>query len=640
MRESGFSRRDWLAAAALWAVTFAVFGWSAGRLGYYYDDATWLCSLPSTDLGGLVSVAAGYMPGRPLHVIWHGILYRIAGDPVRNLAALHALHSGLDALVTAGFFLLLRILSLPTPAAVIAAGLFSFWPIHGETHYWLEAGPMNLVSTLFVLTFAATSAALAGGRSDRLLWIVDLAAFVCAMYTYDQVFFVLVGIAALRVGAAWLGRSSGWRLFLLLHLPLLAAAAWWLRLKLNVVPGAAPFLQPGVWPRLADNVVRTLKVEWWPYEESVFHRAQAADWLLAAVAAGVVTALTLWLARRAPATERLPAGKWLIAIAPAFFVAAYLPAWLWHLAPRHHYLPSLGLFALLAVVLPGPRRNLVADLLPGLLLYLSLGGAVFLFAAASRGEARYWEDAFAAKKQLFDGLRPQLEGNRILVLEGFPENLGPAYLIRPQDAQHGPSLLLRDKFRTPAGFTGSLSGVPAPSGIFLHTHGLYGAAGFRYRPTREALDVHFRGWSGGRLLYETNPLERLPYQVVSSRCAPAKGLFHVEHVSARRDGADTLLSLDVETPGTPGTYHSLVASFFERGEFHRWSERFEGRIMGVLPVLWAEPDVTGHGGACRWEQTLRLHSFPATDRIRLEFYQASEGRAPVRLGESETAVTP
>jgi hypothetical protein len=173
------SRSDRLAAAVLGATVLLIFAAGAGRLGFYYDDAPALADLRNYGGPRLLRAVVEYVPGRNLHVVWQYLFVKISP----SLTVLHLVQSALDGLVVAVFYFLLRRLSVPAPAAVLAAALFGFWPTHGETHFWLYAVPQNILSTLFVLLFALASRPLA--RS---------VCFLAALFTYDQTVFVLLWI--------------------------------------------------------------------------------------------------------------------------------------------------------------------------------------------------------------------------------------------------------------------------------------------------------------------------------------------------------------------------------------------------------------------------------------------------------------
>ncbi len=551
-------RSDRLAAAALWAATFLIFGAGAPRLGFYYDDSPALATLPRADLRGLSAAIWNYVPGRNLHVLWQYLFLKISS----SLTVLHLAQSGLDATVAAVYYALLRRLDLPAPAALSAAALFAFWPTHGETHFWLYAVPQNIVSTLWVLVFALTG---------------DPVSFLAALFTYDQTVFVLLAIAAVRA----FGRR---RLTDALYLAPVAFFAW---LKIVHAPGRGPELRPDALAMLAANVPATISItigrQWFGHAAAMLGKAAPADWLLAALAAGGLA----YVALRLPAGAA-PRGRTRLALAG--FVAAYLPIWLWHMSQRHHYLPSAALFLAVAAMLARLSARAAAA---------ALAVPVALFAAASRGESRYWEESFARKKELLTGLRPQLHGQEILILEGFPLYHGPAYFITPPDPAFAPRLL----FPGSTIVQGDISAVPAPRGVFLRTSlHYYGPEAFRYFPTERCVVVR----NGA------DAPQAVPYEYLS----PALG-----GDGLRREGADAILSFLFPATVPPGRYAAAVVSYRQPGgAFHPW----------YGPVL-----LPGAGF-----QSLRLRSFPPTEGVLVNLYAAGPEGPPRRMGRVELSLEP
>jgi hypothetical protein len=617
------TRVDAAAAAALWVTVMLIFSPGARRLGFYYDDAPVLTWLPSADLETLWSQMRGYVPGRNLHYLWQYLIYHVAGNPMQHLGRLHEIQSGLDGVVVVAFFLLLRLLSLPSPSALLAAGGFAFWPTHGETHFWPYAAPQNLVSTLFVIAFATTTWALARG-ADRnwRLWAADAAAFGGALFTYDQTFVVLAGLTALRL---W--RVRRWTFFVA-HLPYAVAGAVFVWLKLRIPAGHAPVLTSDAGRLLLENIPATLSGTvgrlWLRRVTPLYATVTFVDWLLAGLVALVLTGLALWLLREMPGGS----DPWpLLALAVFCYVAAYLPIWVWHVSQRHHYLPSVALFAGGAAGLTAvwnhsrpPARAVLAGL---------LGIGLFALAAACRGESRYWEQSFTLKRQLFADLKPELQQADVLVLEDFPLLLGPAYFIAPQDAEYG-TFLLTGRPRDQA-IAGDISSSPAPAGIFLYTlSSLHGPTSFRYYATDRALMVRFTGFDNGRLVYNKNLPGTPPYQVVRSSSTPASGPFEIHRASLRREGPDAILSLAVRAGIAPGRSLAAVLSFTTiDGHSLRWSLKNRDGLPKTLPLL------LGGSGDYDLEQTLRLQDLPPARSLRLEFYEAAPDRDAAPLGRAE-----
>lgn len=636
-RSLNLTRADWLSAAALWAVNLAVFGAGAARLGFYYDDSTWIIEMRSMRLSTLWPFVVNYIPGRNLFPVWQYLLYRMAGDAATHLAALHIVQSLIDGLAAAIFFLLLRLLSLPAPAALISAALFSFWPIHGETHYWHTSLGANLLPALFVMLFAATSAVVLRRRASPSWWFwpLDMAVFFCALLTYDQGVLVLFGLVLLRVVVALRGGLPHKRTLLWAQLPYAAAALVWMNLRL--APASAPKLSTGAWSMLRANIPLTASDTfghlWIMHVGPLWNRATAGDWLCAGLVALVAAFVAFWLSQPRFTSSAAAPPRYLLPLAIAFYAAAYLPIWVWQIAPRHHYLPSIGLFAGFAAVLGWALERLRSRAIH-LALLLSTGGLICAFAAASRGESRFWEDAFTQKKQLFTELKPDLESRRVLALLDFPVRLGPAYFFVPQDASLGPQILFPS-----LGFdrTGDVSASVAPGGFFLGIRARFG--GFessRFYPADQVLVVAFGGWQDEALRYVKNPSLQPLYRIEASPIASHNGPFAVRRAEARREGDDLVLSLEVDSHLPSNRYLGAVLSQFWNGGFHRWGFReVEGSDFWLQPVLLSPVP----GLRARLSETLRLR-FPPSERVRIEFFAVGPDQGPVLLGDATMAVIP
>lgn len=628
------TRADWLAAAALCLSTALLFAAGAPQRGFYADDGGMLISLPFASLPQLWDRILGYVPGRNLQILWQYLLFQSVGDPLTHLAALHRIQAALDGAVVAAFFLLLRLLRLPAPAALAAAALFSVWPNHGETHFWPSSAPMNLVSTLFLIGFASTSILLARGRPGGWLWPLDAAAFIGALFIYDQVFFALLVIAAVRAIAGVRAVPA--------QLPHLAATLFYVWLKLTIGEGG-PALRRESLALLGGNIADSISWNGGLLMRRqlgvVLQNAAAADWMLGLAVATLLTALTLrrYLNRDGDAPP--PPRPSLLGLALLFWVAAYLPVWLWFLSSRHHYLPTLGLFGGGAVCLAWLLDRLRWRP-AGAALLAVLGVAVCALAAAARGESRFWEESFTLKKRLFSELRPDLENQEILVLEDFPETFGPATGFTGQDANYGPRLLFHGIPLSPR-FNGDSSGAAAPGGIFLYTLAQRdGPAAFRYYPTDRILHARFTSRTPRRLGFGKNPAGTPPYIILASAGSPREGPFQVEEVSAARDGADVVVSLRVQTQLAPATWLAALASFSHRGEFLYWGRQGRQGALHLVPLLLSDPGGDPRSGGLHWVLKVRLLAVPSSDRIRLEFFAAARDVAPVRLGQAEAPISP
>ncbi len=191
-------------AFMFFASVFVVFAVGAGQLGFYSDDAGFLTSLGGKGFVATLRAALNYVPGRELHIIWEQLIFLIGGYSPSDLGTLHVIQSCLDGLDVALFYLLLRRLRISSFWSVVGAATFAYYPNHGETHYWLSSGPMNIMSTFFFLAFAY-SVAVSVERTAMTVtgepfWLLAIGFlfFALALFTYDQTFFVLLFVLALR----------------------------------------------------------------------------------------------------------------------------------------------------------------------------------------------------------------------------------------------------------------------------------------------------------------------------------------------------------------------------------------------------------------------------------------------------------
>src|SRR5262249_12007802 len=188
------------------------------------------------------------------------------------------------------------------------------------------------------------------------------------------------------------------------HAGYFAATALYVGLKLRIVSGSAPALSASSWTMLRANILATASYTfgplWLHQVAPLLRKTTLGDWTASLFVASLVASLAAWRRPRVSASPRprVFASQRLIA-ALLFSLAAYLPAWLWHITLRHHLLPSVGLFAGGAVCLAWILEKSPSRAVPIAALLL-IGAVTCVFAAAGRGESRFWEESFGAKKQL------------------------------------------------------------------------------------------------------------------------------------------------------------------------------------------------------------------------------------------------
>jgi hypothetical protein len=180
---------------------------------------------------------------------------------------------------------------------------------------------------------------------------------------------------------------------------------------------------------------------------------------LAVVATAVAAAGALLLERRMDLTK-LAAGSLV------WFAAAYAPTYLLYVAPRHGYLPSVGVCLFLAVLLRLPaRRPALEGAMLGLTALIATG-----FYAASLGEVGRWTRTAAVVRSFQQQMmetRPSLTMDTRVVVLGFPNSVNgvpalPGYALQAALREwygHDQILAATELTRRPDGFL--LPGVPS-----------------------------------------------------------------------------------------------------------------------------------------------------------------------------------
>jgi len=148
-----------------------------------------------------------------------------------------------------------------------------------------------------------------------------------------------------------------------------------------------------------------------------------------------------------------------------WFFAAYAPTYVLYVAPRHSYLPSVGVCLVLAVALRLPaRRPVLEGVALGLTALIATG-----FYAAGRGEVERWARAAGVirefRKQMF-ATRPALPRDTRVVVLGIPNVQGvpmlPSYALQAALREwygHDQILAASEFTARPEGF--ELAGVAA-----------------------------------------------------------------------------------------------------------------------------------------------------------------------------------
>ncbi len=420
---SGMTPRDRRLTAAAALLGAAPFLLTAPFCGLYLDDYSFLRMLEGVSPRDLWLAFLRYVPGRNLHIPFFYSLLALTG---RSVFAMHLIGVAFDALNAALLFLAVRRVTGLRSVALAAAAAFAVAANHGETHFWINNIPQCQIPVALIL------ASLLLASNGRLF--ASCAAFVVALFTYDQVFFLWPPLLAV----AWSGDRAPRR-------GRYAAAALGL-LVLNAAHLALRYLSPysaGGRPliRAADVLSRA-----WDAAAAVrqgilpWPTSSHAHWAWTFPVIAIALAGAAWLRRairfeakhEAAALDAWTRGVgWRAAAAggAAWTVLAYGPNLFWYLSPRHSLIPSLGWSVAVAALgaRAVSRGGRAARLLPW------LGGFFFAVAAVSDvHEGTQWIDSRLLRDDFESAvlrLSPPVDS---VFLVGAPRQLrrAPAFNLR------------------------------------------------------------------------------------------------------------------------------------------------------------------------------------------------------------------
>ena len=644
-------RVEWTSILVLCTCVVLVFGIGAPNLGFYYEDSAFMTAITSaTPLTFWKMVVDNSVPGRNLYVVWQGLIYKMVGNPASHLMTLHVIQSLIDSLIVGVFFVVLRRLGASSASSFIGVGLFAFWPIHGETHYWTPGTPYNL-STLFLLLFILTTIRMVQPvRPPRWLWILDGVCFVSALFTYDQLVIFIILLLVLRLSMLIFSSREHALAILAKHAFLLSVSGLYFLLKFRASTGEGPTLTRESWVRFWPNahqiLLQNFGTLWLQWVKPLYARTSASDVGLALLAASVVVATSL-VHLKGPSVAPIRSLRLLLG-GLFLFVSAYIPVALWYLSPRHNFLPSVGLFACITALMDllffRIRVN-AAKTVP----LVAVGVAVFFFVAAGRGESRCWEQSFVAKRQLYTDLRGAIRGVEILVLQGFPVLLGPAEVILPHDANFGPRLVYKAdeiaSFRA-----GDVSSSPAHEGVFLNTLTRFYGEGFSYHAANNVLVVQFVKWlDNGKFSYNILGRNENPtYRVLDSAVNDYRGGFAVDAAVITRQGPDAVLSLSVRSSLPARGHLAMTFSVGGPSGFETWGRRTPDGFLNLSPVLLDSAGSPSVGSrhldsgrksrdGIQYKGHLLLYRFPEARKIRIHFLAVTDDGVVGHPGDCDMA---
>jgi hypothetical protein len=558
---------------AVLLITFAVFGLNSQQLGFYADDASWLAAPEHLTLSSLVEEIEAYVTGRNLHVLWQYIVYSLLGKSLSNLGLHHLLMAFITGLNAALVYGLLRLFGFTYLVAFITSMLFAFYPNHAEVQYWLTALPQNLISTslvLLLLIFSLIVIRMIGASQYKRLGVLLFMTFIiyiCALFTYDQVVPVIVATVFLigLIGSLDTQIRAKAILFLIICLMPLPALVIW---KMNI-PGGGPVMSNINISHIGHNFRESLSNNFGDYLQiplgilldNASHEQEIAALTFVMVICLVAMALCLYQFSSYGYSfhKRLSQYTWgpyifsgwikwpmWIFFAISIYILAYLPAYIWYIAPRHNYLPGIGVALGLAIVMSAPLE--ISRRILGRWGWLFAAIAVILFSAkynyqfikADLVEKLVWANSFQSRINLYSKLEQdgRLKGISTLILGEFP-SVTP-FGTAPFGYQPNTEVELITNGRIKVT---NLDRViqPGISGLYIYTSAISdGLDAFRFAPWDHVLILKYHHFVGDKIGYEIiEPYSLRPRYKLSGGTA-LKGLIQF---SAVKDATGLKLSI-------------------------------------------------------------------------------------------------
>jgi hypothetical protein len=545
---------DLLCITVILLITLIVFGLESSRLGFYADDASFLTNAPNLKWSTLIDNMLGYVTGRNLHMLWQFGIYQILGYGLSDLALHHwlqALVSGINAGV---LYIAIRVFGYKTLPAFLAAIIFAFYPNHAEVQYWLSSLPMNLISTFFVLIQIILSVIclkdLANQKADFIYKVLffSFIAYVCALFTYDQVVPIVVTLSTILGLSIFFNKQFRWAgaIYLLVSLGIfLALLAWkirvpaggpifnninvahiWYTFNLSLAMMFGFHLQNGLQNLIIHADLNqkifafscvlvifstSLLLIWEQFTTIVFKQKNLKNALFSARSSWYLHPLVLQLI------------KFLFPI--AFYLLAYLPVYIWYIAPRHNYLPSIAVAFGIAFIFSallwisqlvlrrwGPlAMGIALSVISALFIYKCIKGDLV--------EKQAWISSYQARKNLYSELGDagHLKNGMALIIGNIP-TVTP-YGSAPLGYQPSFDVELITEGRIKIKYL-DRNIQPSESGVYLLSSANdYGLDAFQHVLWSDAVVLQYKGFNGQKIQYDiVRPQDVSPnYSLINSR---------------------------------------------------------------------------------------------------------------------------
>lgn len=512
-----------------------VLGIDSEQLGFYADDASFLRSAPSLHWSNLIDTMMGYVTGRNLHMLWQFGVYQFFGFGLTDLVYHHWLQAFISGLNAVLLYIAIRLLGYGILESFLAGIFFAFYPNHAEVQYWLSSLPMNLMSTLFVLVQIILSILcirkinLVSPVSIYKILFVIFVVSVCSMFTYDQVVPVVIALS-LSLGGFILFNKKIWLggfIYLLATIGVFVLLIIW---KIRV-PGGGPIfnnVNPAhIWTTFNLSLSMAFGEIFQNNLNNLLPLVSLQQKILSFSAVLLVASVALYVLnierreyikqgaqflisglRSSTHMNPLVAESFGLVLPVVFYLLAYLPVYIWYIAPRHNYLPTIGLAFGLAFLLNALLRisrlmiGRKGFMLMGIILILTSSIYLYKFIKIDLIEKQAWIASYQARKNLYTELE-----NLGLLKDGMSLIIGNIPTVTPFGTApfgYQPSadveLITEGRVRIKLldrNIQPSLSGA-----YVLSSANDYGLDGFRLVPWKEAFILEYKKLEGDRIIYE------------------------------------------------------------------------------------------------------------------------------------------
>lgn len=428
----------------------SIYGYRSGELGIYADDAGFLLAINNEmSATNLINNALGYVTGRNLHIVWHYLLTVLAGgNSPSSIASMHHIAVFFDAINACLFYTLSRILSLEKIPCFIGTIFFIIFPNHGETHFWISALPMNIISTFFVLILLIICSYLVlyneslSNNSVANCLIIAFFTFFLALFTYDQtaplcLFSLCITIWTIAKERKFKGISLHFSIF---FVSIITTCSWLIWKFTN--PGGGPSISKVNFDQIFINFIQSITI-WIStfYSANNFFNINTEFttnkiipvWYLldtyeSFISVGVMLLILLssiglfWTGQHKKielnySTSIRARGLLLFSI--ALIILAYAPSYAWYISPRHNYLPSVGVALFLTICVNEVRRSNLTFLKA--LVAISLCFLSICFTVSGLIDKHYWIESYLYRKSLYNEIASKFEVGHVdnLVLLNF-----------------------------------------------------------------------------------------------------------------------------------------------------------------------------------------------------------------------------